>query len=134
MRYRKLYNYKYQLRETFTGITRIPGLAVTEYIVLENNILTLKNGYAWNGVSYMPDTKPLIIASLIHDAIYQLIRLKMVSYDYRKVADKHFRETAIASGMNKGLANTLYRGLRMFGARAAQPGRNLNPSIDFEAY
>lgn len=36
-----------------------------------DGVLTIKRGYAWNGCSFVPDTKKTLVAGLIHDFMYQ---------------------------------------------------------------
>ncbi|MDF5607407.1 hypothetical protein P3745_24975, partial [Vibrio parahaemolyticus] len=41
----------------------------------EQGLLTIKKGYSWDGVSGpATDTRNLILASLVHDELYQLMR------------------------------------------------------------
>lgn len=133
MRYRKLYNYIYKTDEEYSGYTGIPGEVDTVYIKLKDGDIWLKKGYAWNGVSYFPDLKSMKTASLVHDAFYQLIREELIPYSQRRPVDRFFWMMCVDAGMKRPLANTTYRFLRMFGARAARPGRIMHPNRVFEA-
>ena len=92
--------YKHQLYETYSVKLRNNPLVVYdgEYLSLDiNGILTIKKGYAWDGASGPTwDTKNCKRASLVHDALYQLMREEVLPRKYRKSADylfyKHLRE------------------------------------------
>ena len=79
-------------------------------------------GYAWDGPSGpMPDTKDAMRGSLVHDAIYQLIRQSHLSAYYRDVADKKLREICIEDGMSHPMAELLYQAVHIFGDPYADP-------------
>ncbi|MEQ9318387.1 MAG: DUF1353 domain-containing protein [Polyangiaceae bacterium] len=84
--------------------------------------LTVEDKYAWDGASGpVPDTPDVMRASLVHDALYQMIRQKLVPWNWgrnRKHADAAFRDTCIADGMSPAKATLLYHGLRLIGAPA----------------
>lgn len=126
--YRKLTNYKYQLMEEFHFQTNITGIVVEtedcEFIQLSSDgILTVLKNYAWDGASGPTvDTKNAMRGSLIHDALYQLLRLSLLTQNYVKPADQLFREVLVEDGMSKFRAWYWYRGLRLANGRAARPG------------
>ena len=78
IRYRS--DYKYQLASEYR--IKIPILPAedigTEFIDLDTSgELTVKNAYAWDGPSGpVIDTPENMRASLVHDALYQLMRNK----------------------------------------------------------
>ena len=50
--------------------------------------LTIKRGYCWDGASGPTfDTPSTMLASLVHDALYQLMRECLLPQDYRIRAD-----------------------------------------------
>jgi len=124
--------YKYQLKKDYifeTGIKR-DCIAETEYLRLdEKGTLTVKAGYAWNGCSGPTiDDKTNMRACLIHDNLYQMIRLGLLEMSYRKKADKILLRVAIddskSYGNNMLLAmryNLWYDALRAFGESSALP-------------
>ena len=59
--------------------------------------------------------------SLIHDALYQLIREKRLPKDFRIVADIELKKACIADGMSKARAWYVYKSLRLMGGPAADP-------------
>ena len=76
MKYRK--GYKYQLADDYTIQidTKPPEEIETQFISLSiDGLLTIKDGYAWDGPSGPTiDTPNFMTPSLVHDAIYQLMR------------------------------------------------------------
>jgi hypothetical protein len=79
--------------------------------------LTIYKGYAWDGASGIPDTRWNITASLVHDALYQLLRNGALKN--REIADKEYRAQCIRAGMYKWIANMEYWVLRKVAAKAA---------------
>ena len=119
-------DYKYQLASEYRiKVTILPAAAiVTDFIDLDvDGELKVKNGYAWDGPSGpVIDTKENLRASLVHDALYQLMRLeKLNSRTYRKTADKIFRNICKQDGVPGITANIYYKALRKFGKPATSP-------------
>jgi hypothetical protein len=62
-------------------------------------------------------------ASLVHDALYQLMRNgELNARTTRKAADKIFREICKQDGVSSFRANLYYKALRQYGKPAASPG------------
>jgi hypothetical protein len=59
--------------------------------------------------------------SLVHDALYQLIRERRMKERYREHADLILRKICLEDGMNKFRAWYVYLGVRWGGAASAQP-------------
>ena len=59
-----------------------------ECIDSETVLLTAKKGYSWDGASGAINTESWIIASLIHDMLYQLFREELLKRSLRKQADQ----------------------------------------------
>lgn len=124
--YRELDDYKYQVHEDFEIQTGIFGVnAVTKYIRLTpDGMLWIKAGYAWNGSNWSSD-KRAMIASLVHDALYQLMRLGLLSRTvFREPADALYRDMCIVEGMSRFEAGWRYRGLQWFGKGSTYPEKN----------
>lgn len=124
IRYRS--DYKYQLAKAYQiKIPIKPRSAIaTEYIDLDTQgNLEVKNGYAWDGPSGpVKDTKENLRASLIHDALYQLMRHeKLSSRTHRKASDQLFKDICKADGVSNFWASIYYKGLRKYGKPAASP-------------
>ena len=125
MKYRKLKGWKYQMVEPFaiTLCFAPPSNITSEFILLDiKGELTLKQYYAWDGASGpCPDTPNIMKGSLVHDALYQLMRLGFLSSSYRKQADMELRRICVESGMNKICAGLVYWGCRVFCGLATWP-------------
>ncbi len=84
--------------------------------------LMIRKGYSWDGPSGPTiDTRNAMQGSLIHDALYQLMREEVLPQSLRKRADEILREVCMEDGMSKVRASCLYRAVRMAGASAAKP-------------
>ena len=84
--------FKYQLRKTC--VVTIPALASyagisTRFISIgKGGRLVIRAGYAWDGASGPTiDTLSSMRASLVHDALYQLMRMGVIHEGFRKIAD-----------------------------------------------
>lgn len=113
IRYRS--DYKYQLAEGYKiSISVKPKSNIeTEFIDLDTDgNLTVKNSYAWDGPSGpVKDTDENMRASLVHDALYQLMRNdKLKSRTHRKAADQEFKDICKADGVsnNAGTGTPTY--------------------------
>lgn len=124
IRYRS--DYKYQLAESYAiSISIKPKSDIkTNFIDLDTHgTLHVKNAYAWDGPSGpIKDTKENMRASLVHDALYQLMRNKRLnSRTHRKAADQEFKDICKADGVSNLRASIYYKALRKFGKPAASP-------------
>jgi len=129
IRYRS--DYKYQLAEGYVvNISINPKSDIkTEFIDLDpDGKLTVKKGYAWDGPSGpVKDTKENLRASLVHDALYQLIRNnELKTRTHRKAADQEFKDICKADGVSNLRASVYYKALRKFGKPAASPESKKN--------
>jgi hypothetical protein len=124
IKYRK--GYKYQLAEDSTVQTGILPLKpiVTDWIILRpNGLLTIRKGYAWDGPSGPTiDTPSSMRGSLIHDALYQLMRLGLLDECYRVKADQLLRDICIEDGMIPLRAEIWEEMVSMFAAGCAARG------------
>ena len=122
MKYRK--GYKYQLAEDEVFIVPIHQPPIqTQFINLIDGVLKIKSGYAWDGPSGPTiDTKNSMRGSLVHDALYQLMRQKHLGKDaYRGIADWELYEVLVADKMWKWRARGWYKGVRKCAGPAADP-------------
>ncbi len=123
--------YKYQLIDDYTislaelqpehsKIWSKPKI-LTDYINLYKGDLTIYHGYAWDGPSGPTiDTKNFMRGSLVHDALYQLIREDFLKESvYRKLSDEVLRKICIEDGMWRLRACWVYYGVRFGGKLAA---------------
>lgn len=128
MEYQKIGHYKYRLAKDYRINTGIMPSAHNDYISLDKGILIVKKHYAWDGSSWSFD-KNSIVASLVHDALYQLMRERLLNKKHRQAADLLYRDICIACGLWKIHANFRYKMLRMFGKGAVKTKRRPNKSL-----
>ena len=84
--------------------------------------LTIRAGYAWDGPSGPTyDSKDSMRGSLVHDALYQLIRLGHLGPEHRQPADQLLYDICREDGMGYFRANAWYWAVRMFGRPASEP-------------
>jgi hypothetical protein len=119
-------DYKYQLAEGYKiKISITPRSNIkTDFINLDTTgNLLIKKAYAWDGPSGpVIDTKENLRASLIHDALYQLMRNEeLVTRTHRKAADQIFKDICKKDGVSNFRASAYYKALRRFGKPAASP-------------
>jgi len=98
-------------------------MIVTEFITLfTDGMLLIRKGYAWDGASGPAiDTKNIIRGSLVHDALYQLLRQGNLDMSWREQADKDLKRICLEDGMSKLRAWYVYKCVRGFARRAAMP-------------
>ncbi|MDD4060552.1 MAG: hypothetical protein PHW08_07635 [Kiritimatiellae bacterium] len=120
--------YKYQLKVDYSVSISIhpPKPIQTEYVSLDSSgQLTMKNGYAWDGPSGPTiDTPSFMRGSLVHDALYQLMRENCIDHDTcRDVADRTLQAICIEDGMWRIRAWWVYQGVRLFGKPCSDPAK-----------
>ena len=118
--------YKYQLAKTFnikTNVHPVKDIATTFIELDKKGNLTVKEGYAWDGVSGpVVDTDENMRASLVHDAFYQLMRQKHIARSKHKdEVDKMFRNLCKEDGVAAPIAQLYYEALRKLGNPASDP-------------
>jgi len=124
IRYRS--GYKYQLSEGYrvkVCITLAEPIN-TEFIKLgTDGTLVIKRGYAWDGPSGPTiDTRNFMRGSLVHDALYQLMRDAGLSKEqWRDEADLELKRVCRADGMSRIRAWWVHRGVRIGGDPSASP-------------
>ncbi len=130
MKYRETTNYKYKLVERESIQTEVkPERDIYEpdedyplIALLKDGTLSISPGYAWDGPSGVSvDTKNFMRGSLVHDALYQLMRQKKISLEHRQYADELLRDICKEDGMSSFRAWYVYRAVRRFGESSANP-------------
>lgn len=94
--------WKYRLEEPYAVRTNIHGHTVhTEFIHLSaDGYLRIDANYMWDGPSGPTlDTRNFMRGSLVHDAIYQLIRLGHLPISCRRTADNELQRICREDGM-----------------------------------
>jgi hypothetical protein len=124
IRYRS--GYKYQLADEYSVQVAVtpPQDIISEFINLkQDGSLLIKKHYAWDGPSDPAiDTKNFMRGSLVHDALYQLMRDHGLPVDpWRKVADLELKRLCLEDGMSSVRAWWVHRGVRLGGGAAASP-------------
>lgn len=114
--------YKYQLAEAYSVLTSIvPDQPIDhDYISLSaQGVIGIRQGYAWDGPSGPTvDTKTFMRGSLIHDALYQLMRDGLLPLSFREAADTELKKICLEDGMWSIRAWWVYRAVRTFGGEA----------------
>ena len=87
-----------------------------------SGVLTIKRNYAWDGASGpVFDTRRIMRGSLVHDALYQLMREEHLPQKVRDNADWLLREICIEDGMPKFNADLVYLAVDLFGGNFTKP-------------
>lgn len=117
--------YKYQLQESYCVQTTIhPSFIIkNQFFILDTDgLLTIREGYAWDGATCCPDMKKILRGSLIHDVLYQMMREGMLDIAmWRKSVDKELQKACIEDGMPSALAWIIYQAVNVCGKNAALP-------------
>jgi len=127
--YRNLKGYKYILSENY--VIRIKPISDKDIFEPDNKnpfiklsargVLTIFKDYAWDGPSGPTiDTKSFMRGSLVHDALYQLMRQGKLPQSARKYADKLLAEICRADGMSRIRAWYVEKGVNIFGGSSAK--------------
>ena len=117
--------YKYQLHQDYAqAIPVSPAEPVfTTYLALTPaGILLIKAGYAWDGPSGPTvDSKNFMRGSLVHDALYQLIRLGKLPVETKQVVDELLYSMCVEDGMSRLRASWVLLGVRLGGGASLLP-------------
>jgi hypothetical protein len=85
-------------------------------------VLSLKAGYAWDGPSGPTfDTKTFMRGSLVHDALYGLLREGLLDKNYRLQADEILGRICRSDGMNLFRVWYVVKAVKRFAGAAADP-------------
>jgi len=130
MKYKSGYKYQLHADEVFRTRITPPEKIETRFIILEpGGTMTVKAGYAWDGPSGPTwDTKTFMRGSLIHDALFQLMRMELLLLEWRPYADQELIRICKEDGMWAVRRWWVYRGVKRFGGPAADP-RNKKPIL-----
>ena len=126
IRYKAGYKYVLHTADTFTVQIFPENNITTQFVdLLTTGTLIVKRGYAWDGPSGPTlDTLNSMQASLIHDALYGLLRDGFITGEYhRKMADRAFYEKLKEDGMLKFRAKVWWRMVRRWAKKSSVKGR-----------
>jgi hypothetical protein len=120
--------YKYQLAAEYRVQTtlRPPWVVKSDFLLLKpDGLLVIRKGYAWDGPSGPTiDTRSSMRGSLVHDALYQMIREGLLPATARLRADEELRRLCIEDGMWKWRAALWFRAVSKAAAGAADPAHD----------
>lgn len=94
--------YKYSLWETYVGYVRIKGFTVRHRLfeLDPDGKLTIFENYPWDGASGPTiDTKSSMRGSVVHDALYEMMRLGLLPQSCFELANEELRDTCKEDGM-----------------------------------
>lgn len=120
--------WKYRLAEDLvfeTGIQSELGAVLPFCEISPSGRLLVQDGYSWDGASGPAiDTKTIMRAACIHDALYQLLRETVFGYKAnhdtrRRKSDLILRKVCLEDGMWRSRAWWVYRAVRRAGGPAA---------------
>lgn len=119
---------KYVLAEDYKVTTRLKPSddILTEWVSLGvTGVLYIVAGYAWDGASGPAvDTLNSMRGSLVHDALYELMRLGVLGQEWRQAADEELRAICIEDGMSEARANTWFSFVRICASACAAVGND----------
>ena len=108
--------FEYQLQEDFVIQTDIHPEVPARFLFVELNtegMLLIKKGWAWDGASGPTyDTKSSMVAALVHDALYGLMKRELLAKKYKKEADRLFYDLLLEDGMWKWRAGIWYKAVQ----------------------
>ena len=117
--------YKYQLQQAYARVIPVvpAELVCTTYLTLTTaGILKIEAGYAWDGPSGPTiDSKNFMRGSLVHDALYQLIRLGKLPFETKQIADELLHAMCLEDGMSCSRASWVLLGVRLGGGASLLP-------------
>ena len=108
-----LQTYSYYDEEIPTKVAMLKKIQAMPHIV------TIHCGFTWDGPSGFVtiQTENSMRASLVHDALYTLIKEKVYPASFRKTADKILRRILRRDGMSWFRSEAWYVAVRLFGWR-----------------
>lgn len=128
IKYRSGYKYwlaeEYQVKVSIIPENDVPvDKTIKSFIELNTEgVLVIKKGYAWDGPSGPTiDIPSFMRGSLVHDALYQLLREKEIEQKWRDEADEELRRICREDGMWRIYSNWVHWAVRKFGKRGADP-------------
>ena len=117
IKYRKRRKWKYTLEEQYSlpiGLD-FPDIKFA-FIEIDAGFLYIAECYAWDGASGPTlDTKKTMRPSLVHDALYQLMREGLLSIEFKQRADQLFYNLLRENKMWMVRARVWYRAVQIGG-------------------
>lgn len=116
--------YRYQLVDEYCTQTPFrPDVCITtDFIELhQDGWIVIRKGYAWDGATCTTRPKSSVRASLVHDALYQLMREGHLDVSQRDAVDALFEKLLIEDGMSKLRASAWRWAVNNFGDHCKDP-------------
>jgi len=122
--YKSRRTYILETEECFQTVFRPKDIIVTMFITMyPDGRVIIRKGYSWDGVSGPVRDRPgNLMASLLHDALYQLMREGLVPSKLWAVADGEYFKQLKKQGYWTILVIIHMVGLRYAGGKYAQEG------------
>lgn len=119
------YKYKATLEKSYT---LLPGMNCQGKIrsrsgncllaEVSNNTLTVYQGFTWDGLTRFPDLKCAMEASLVHDALYQIVKKHCANRESKLIecADQHYFYCMVKTNgfPCSWLASSMYEAIRAY--------------------
>lgn len=117
---------KYQLEQDY--MLRVPILEYsieTKYFELTpEGILLVRDGYAWDGPSGPTvDIKSFMRGSMVHDVIYQMLRMEVIDKSNKEVGDQLLYDICVEDGMWNWVAWAVQKAVTRFGFMSTHPDK-----------
>ena len=110
-------SYCYELPECFIDLDGSTVNRNPPYVTVKSNKLTIRNGYRWNGANFFPELDWTRRASLVHDALCQILdegswNVSKNSTILRRCADREWYCIVVADGSGHKWASITYSAIR----------------------
>ena len=90
--------------------------------ISKEGLLIIKKGYAWDGPSGPTfHTKNFMRGSLVHDALYQLMREEILPRSCQEPADHLLQQICQEDGMSDFRSGYVYEAVKNFGSANTDP-------------
>ena len=122
MQYMKRKKYKYKLHKHYyikVDIETTDKFNTNKWLGINSDgELYIYEGYTWDGATCAINTRNFMIGSLVHDALYQLIREGIIDKSYKDKCDRILHDICRDCGMSKIRAWWVLEGVKRFGHKA----------------
>jgi hypothetical protein len=110
----------YEYKSAIKGVELIVDAEKRGNIHLHTNgMIKVGKFFEWDGPSgFTIDTKNFMRGSLLHDAIYRLIRVGALPWSVKEYADGVLYRSCIEDGMSRFRARYVYKAVREFGHKS----------------
>lgn len=122
MFYKDGYHYQLAANESFkTSFKPEKTISSKRITLYTDGTMIVKEGYAWDGASGIIDRKTNLKASCGHDALYQLMRERLLNHHDWAKADEDFCRWLKEAGAWSMTVSIDRSGLKLFGGKYAHP-------------